>query len=345
MSHRGELTERMLHLPLLLAERPHSQQELARIFNVKSKTIRRDVDALSRYYPIVDERDGREVMYRFSDDYKFRSPPFIPAELATLVLAQESIAATGLMALGSPFARYGRSLMAKVKSSLHPSVRDKLDALAAVFGTASVAAKDFAPHAALIDRLTQAAVENRRLRLRYYTLATDTIKERIVEPYAVYFDPDGATLKLIGYDHHRGQILPFAIDHIRTLRETDEKFQRPIDFDLQQYLSANCFNGIHGEPLTIRLRAHDVTARVFAERLFHESQRTIERTPRTAGQAETTTIEMHVASGRGLVRFILSWGPDVEVLAPPSLRREVAEAYRHALARYADDEITDDEKI
>jgi predicted DNA-binding transcriptional regulator YafY len=338
MSHRGELTERMLHLPLLLAERPHSQRELAEHFHVHGKTIKRDIDALSSYYPVAEERDGREVVYSFSDGYKFHSPPFTPAELATLVLAQESIAATGLTALGSPFARYGRSLMAKVRSSLHPSVRDKLDALASVFGTASVAAKDFAPHAALIDRLTQAALERRRVRLRYYTLATDTVKERTVEPYAVYFDPDGATLKLIGFDHHRDKILPFAIDHIRSLRETSEKFERPADFELQSYLSANCFNGIHGEPLNIRLRASGVAARIFAERRFHESQSTVERTPRTAGQTETTTIEMRVARGRGLNRFILSWGPDVEVLAPRSLRREVAQAYTRALALYAGDE-------
>jgi predicted DNA-binding transcriptional regulator YafY len=335
MSHRGELTERMMRLPLLLAERPHSQQELARIFNVNSKTIRRAIDALSGYYPIMDERDGREVVYRFSDGYKYEPPPLTPAELATLVLAQESIAATGLTALGSPFARYGHSLMTKVKSSLPPSLRDKLDALAAIFGSATVAAKDFAPHAALIDRLTQAAVESRRIRLRYYTLATDTITERTVEPYVVYFDPDGATLKLIGYDYRRGKILPFAIDHIRSLRETGEKFERPADFNLARYLSANCFNGIHGAPITVRLRAHGVTARVFAERTFHESQRIIERTPRTTQQAETTTIEMRVASGRGLVRFILGWGPEVEVLAPPDLRREIAQAYRNALARYA----------
>jgi predicted DNA-binding transcriptional regulator YafY len=328
----------MAQLPLLIAERPHTQRELSELFHVHGKTIRRDIDTLSRYYPIVDERDGREVLYRFSGTYKYQPPPLTPAELATLVLAQESIAATGLTALGSPFARYGRTLMAKVKSSLHPTLRDKLDALAAVFGTASIAAKDFAPHATLIDRLTQAAVESRRVRLRYYTLATDTVMERIVEPYAVYFDPDGATLKLIGYDHYRGKILPFAIDHIRSLRETDEKFQRPMDFDLQQYLSANCFNGIHGEPLTVRLRAHGVTARVFAERLFHDSQHMIESTTRTAQQAETTTIEMRVASGRGLVRFILSWGADVEVLTPDSLRHEVAGAYRHALLHYSGDE-------
>lgn len=338
MSHRGELTERMALLPLLLAERPHSQQELASIFNVNSKTIRRDIDVLSSRYPIVDEREGREVFYRFSGSYKYEPPPLTPAELATLVLAQESIAATGFTALGSPFARYGRSLMAKVKSSLPPSLRDKLDALAAVFGSAAVPAKDFAPHADLIDRLTQAALESRRVRLRYYTLATDTITERTVEPYVVYFDPDGATLKLIGYDHYRGKIIPLAVDHIRSLRETDEKFERPADFNLARYLSANCFNGIHGDPVTVRLRAYGVTARVFAERTFHESQRVIERTPRSAGKAETITIEMYVASGRGLNRFITGWGPEVEVLSPPDLRHEIAQAHRHALERYAEDE-------
>lgn len=334
MSHRGELSERMALLPLLLAERPYSQQELASIFNVNGKTIRRDIDVLSGRYPIIDEREGREVFYRFREDYKYEAPPLNPAELATLVLAQESIAATGFTALGSPFAKYGRSLMAKVKSSLHPSLRDKLDALAAILGSAAVPAKDFTPHATLIDRLTQAAVESRRVRLRYYTLANDTITERTVEPYVVYFDPDGATLKLIGYDHYRGKILPFAIDHIRSLRETDEKFERPADFNLARYLSANCFNGIHGDPVTVRLRAHGVTARVFAERTFHESQRTVERTPRTAGHAETTTIEMRVASGRGLNRFILGWGPELEVLSPPELRREIAEAHSQAQARY-----------
>jgi predicted DNA-binding transcriptional regulator YafY len=341
MSHRGELTERMLHLPLLLAERPHSQQELAHIFNVKTRTIRRDIDALSVYYPIVDERDGRAVIYSFSDDYRYRPPPLTPIELATLVLAQESIAATGLTALGSPFARYGRSLLTKVRASLHPLVRAKLDALAAILGSASVAAKDFAPYAAIIDRLTQAALERRPVRLRYYTLTSDSVTERTVEPYAVYFDPDGATLKLIGYDHQRGKIIPFAIDHIRALRETDERFERPADFDLQKYLSANCFNGIHGEPVNVCLRASGVTARIFAERQFHESQCIVERSPRTSRQAdETTIIEMRVAGGRGLLRFIMSWGPDVEVLAPPELRAEVTAAYQEALARCAGDVTT-----
>lgn len=50
---------------------------------------------------------------------------------------------------------------------------------------------------------------------------------------------------------------------------------------------------------------------------------------------ETTTIEMRVAGGRGLVCFILGWGPDVEVLSPPDLRDEVANAHRRALSIYS----------
>jgi predicted DNA-binding transcriptional regulator YafY len=337
MSHRGEMTERAVEIPLLLSERPRSLRELAEYFGVSTKTIKRMIIALMVKIPIIPERDGREMRYSFSDGFRYKPPPFSPAEIATLLLAQQSIAATGLTAISSPFAKHARSLLAKARASLHPSLHNELDAMAAVYGSAAVPAKDFSEHAATIDRLTRAAIERRRVWLRYYTMNTDTLSERTVEPYAVYFDPDGATLKLIAYDHLRQRILPFSIDHIKSLRETDEHFIRPPDFDLNEFLAVNCFNGIHGEPVDVRLRAHGITARIFAERVFHRTQQLIERMPRTTEKEETVTIEMRVASGRGLVRFILSWSPDVEVLSPESVRLEVAEAHRRALARYGDE--------
>jgi predicted DNA-binding transcriptional regulator YafY len=400
----------MALIPLLIAERPHSQRELSNLFRVSSKTIRRDVDILSRHYPIVSIREDKELRYAYSDGYEYHPPTLTPAELATLLLAQEAIATTGLGAVGSPFARYGRSLLAKVRASLPTLLREKLDGLANVLGSATVPAKDFTPYWETIDRLTGAAVERRRVVLNYYTLARGATTERKVDPYCIYFDPDGATLKLIGFDHYRRQIIPFAIDHIISIEETHEAFERPADFNLREYLSENCFNGIHGEPVTVRLRAHGVAARIFAERTFHPSQRIVERTadsvsgsagipagnaragmslsepqalatgsvdresgrasqdelatgsvarpsgrasqdagsregttqstvnPRRAKPAspdsaeETTTIEMRVAGGRGLERFILSWSPDVEVLEPRELREKVAEAHRLGLS-------------
>jgi predicted DNA-binding transcriptional regulator YafY len=332
MSHRGDLTERLVRIPLLLAEGAHSQRELAREFGVDGVTIRRNINELSRFYYITDEREGREVVYRFGDGYEYRPPNFTPAELATLLLAQQSIAATGITSFGTPFAGYGRALLAKVRAALPSALRDYLDALASIFGTAAVPAKDYQPHAETIDRLTKAAVACRRVRMRYHTLHSGEVKDRDFDPYAVYFDPDGATLKVIGLDHDSGQIKPFSIDHIQALSETGETFTRPPGFDLQAFLTEYCFNGIHGEPMTVRLRAYGVTARIFAERQFHPSQQIIEHMSKSA-RREETTIEMRVARGRGLERFILSWMPHVEVLSPLELREKVAEELKKGLAR------------
>ncbi|MCP9495163.1 MAG: WYL domain-containing protein [Pyrinomonadaceae bacterium MAG19_C2-C3] len=329
-SHRGDLTARMVELLLLLTDGSRSQRELIKHFGVDRKTIKRAIDALSLHYQIVEEPDGREIRYRFSDDYKFVPPTLTPSELATLLLAQESIAATGLSAFGSPFAEHARRLLMKVRISLPAPLQAKLDALASVFGSAAVAAKDFAPHAATVDRLTNAAMEQRQVRLRYHSLTDDKIKERLIDPYSVYFDPDGATLKLIAYDYLRHDIIPFSIDHIKTLHDTDTHFTRPPDFNLHHYLTERCFNGIHGEPITVRLRAHNMTARIFRERVFHPSQHVVEDTP------NTVTIEMRVARGRGLVRFILSWSPDIEVIKPEELLCEIADLHRQSLARMVD---------
>lgn len=442
MSHRGDLTERLAVLPVMLAEKPHTQRELAEHFNVAPRTIRRSVDELSRYHPITIERKGREVRYRFGGKHLFRSPVLTVGELSVLLLAQESIAATGLTGVGTPFAQYGESLLRKVRESLPPSLRERFTALSSILGSATVPAKDFSRHVQVIDTLVAAASMNHRVRLRYYTLARNAVTERKVDPYVIYFDPDGATLKLIGYDHYRKGILPFAIDHIQVLEELDERFRRPVGFNLREYLTANCFNGIHGAPVRVVLKAYGVTARVFAERSFHPSQQVIERVSgitrgrksrlaqvdkgtrssskeglhlkrsdmgqgtreldvhstgvgerfgaahtqirrkqsqvaKRVGQdarrrrgnrfssewdanassseweansfssrdaqhryeagldlQESTTIELTVAGGRGLMRFILSWGADVEVLEPESLRREVALAHRRALERY-----------
>lgn len=332
-SRRGDLTHRLLEIPLLLAERRRSQRELAQELGVSQRTVKRCIDALSLTYPIEEEREGREVYYRLMGG-RFVPPEFTPAELGALLLAEEALGETGLTAIDSPFAAQFESLMVKVRAALPAVLRERLDQLAAVFGSATSPAKDFGAHAEKIRRLVEAAVERRRVRMHYHALTSDRVTQRLFDPYVIYYDPDGATLKVIGRDHHRGGIIPFSIDRIRRLRLTNAKFERPADFDLREFLAENCFNGIHGEPITVRLRARGVTARIFAERVFHRTQRIIARKPSEGEKLEEIEIEMRVARGRGLARFILSWSPDVEVLAPEELRREIAEAYELALSRY-----------
>jgi predicted DNA-binding transcriptional regulator YafY len=334
MSHSDKMATRFEELPYMLAERPHTQKELVEHFKADRKTIKSSINTLKKRHKITETKEGRHIYYYSIGGYK--RPNFTALEMATLLLAQEAIGSTGLTAISSPFARHAESLLQKVRDSLPASLREKLDAMVAVYGSATAPAKDFTPYAGTIDRLTNAAVERRRILMRYHSLNSGEVKERKFDPYAVYFDPDGATIKVIGYDHEHGEIRTFSVDHIQRFRETGERFKRPPDWDLRDHLARYCFNGIHGEPIKVRLRVHGVTASVFAERTFHRSQREIERYPPSSERPDSITIEMEVAGGRGLVRFILSWAPEIEVISPPELLRQVAESHRQALARCAE---------
>lgn len=333
LTKRGKMTDRLADLPYVIAERRQSLQELAKRFEVSQRTIKRTIDSLTSHYDIRPVREGRQTYFEFADGYSFLQPRFSPMELATLLLAQEAIAATGLTGLRSPFTRHAQSLLKKVRQSLPKSLHDKLEALSRVYGSATQPAKDFTPHVGKIEQLVNAAVACRRLRMRYHGLSKNDVSERLFDPYVVYFDPDGATLKVIGYDHKNKDLRPFSIDRISSLLETTGRFPPP-DFNLREFLTEHCFNGIHADPVTVRLKAYGTTARIFAEREFHPSQKVIARAEKTAGDPETITVEMRVAGGRGLERFILSWLPEIEVLSPQSLRDRIAELLRQNLRRH-----------
>src|SRR5262245_49113610 len=117
-SHRGDLTERLIKILLLLAEGQRTQSELAGICGVNNVTIQRNLTELIRHYFIVDERRGREMVYKFGDNYEFRPPTLTPGELATLLLAQQTIGSGGLL----------RSRSRARVLNTHPALCDRLNA-------------------------------------------------------------------------------------------------------------------------------------------------------------------------------------------------------------------------
>jgi predicted DNA-binding transcriptional regulator YafY len=334
MSYRQALTERLIQIIFKLVRRPHSRQELAREFGVDAKTISRDLDALGLEYPITETKQGREIVYRFADGFAFDFPQIEIEELAVLLLAQEAIKGIGITTGDSFYAARAESLLDKIRKSLPRSIKEKMDALAAVYGSAIVPSKNFSSHAAVIDRLASCAVRRVKVEIRYHGLNSDRLESRTIDPYAVYFDPDGATLKLAAFDALKSRVSVFSIERIHSFKELNETFVRQTDFVLKDYLLENCYNGIHGAPVTVILKTSGITARIFAERQFHPSQKIIERKQKRGDAPEIITIQMTVANGRGLIRFILSHLPNIEVISPPEVRREVKRVMAAGLEKF-----------
>lgn len=319
---RYSLSNRLNELEQYLLSQPRTQKEIAEHFGVDRKTVRRAIDKLSLTLDVYEEKDGRHTIYKILKP-DLKSENFTPMEIAALLLSSETIAAGGSLSFGSPYAEAGKSLIEKVRRRLPPRIRQNLDELAMVLGTAAVPNKNYSEFGAVIEELTTAAVERRTVRMIYAGLSSRRREERFYDPFNIYLDPDGATLKTIGYDHKNRRIGPFSLDRILKIVITREKFTRPPDFNLSEHLEKNCFNGIHNPLVTARLRAYGTTARIFNERKFHPSQKTLFH--RKTKSAEEIEVEMTVAGGRGLERFILSWLPEIEVVAPEELRSDIAE--------------------
>ena len=319
---KSSLSSQTIELQHYLLSRRRTQKEIAEHFGVDRKTVRRAIDKLGQFAPVNEERKGRHTFY-FIPDNDFNSSQLTPIELAALVLSQEAISAGGNFSRASPFAEAGRSLIEKVRSKMPPRVRHNLDELSKILGTSVVPNKDYSKFGATIEELTTAAIERRTVSMHYESLSSSRNEKRLFDPYNIYLDPDGATLKTIGYDHRNARISPFSLDHIKSIKITKETFLRPPDFDLREFLTENCFNGIHGTPINVKLKVFGVTAGIFAERQFHPSQKTISVERSKDRRIEEVEIEMRVAAGRGLERFILSWLPEIEVSAPESLRSDM----------------------
>ncbi len=327
---KSSLSNKIVELENYLFKHRRTQKQIVEHFGVDRKTVRRAIDKLGQFAMVNEEREGRNTVY-FIPETDFNSSRLTPIELAALILSQEAISAGGsFSSVSSPFAEAGKSLVEKVRSKMPPRFKRHLDELSTILGTSVISNKDYSEFGSTIDELTTAAIERRTVSMRYESLSSSRNAQRLFDPYNIYLDPDGATLKTIGYDHLNARISPFSLDRIKSIRLTKEIFLRPAHFDLRKFLTENCFNGIHGAPVTLRLKVTGITAAVFAERQFHPSQRIISLKKSKNKRIEEIEIEMRVASGRGLERFILSWLPDIEVIAPQDLRLNIRQIVSRA---------------
>ena len=123
----------------------------------------------------------------------------------------------------------------------------------------------------------------------------------------------------------KNQVETFAISRFRKLKAAGRRFARPVDFNPEAY-ARRAFGIVGGEdPIKVRLLFAPKLAVYITERQWHPSQ---EFHIRHDGRVEMC---METTGRKELVRWILSWTPDVKVLAPASLGGRIAEKLKAGL--------------
>ncbi|MCB1069177.1 MAG: WYL domain-containing protein [Kiritimatiellae bacterium] len=117
----------------------------------------------------------------------------------------------------------------------------------------------------------------------------------------------------------------FALSRILSIRASEGEIPIPGDWSAQAYFR-EAFGISHGRaPFPVRLRFTPKVSAYIENRVWHPDQTVRRRRDGSVDLAFTTS------GWKELVRWVLSWQPDVKVLAPVRLRLRVEEKMREAL--------------
>ncbi len=180
--------------------------------------------------------------------------------------------------------------------------------------------------------LTRAWAERRVVTIDYSPAnyeAGAAPRQATVRPYLLEPSLQTHALYLIGFDEERNALRTFKIERIGTAALTPRTFEPPDPAATTSALRAAWDIIADQPPVEVVLRfGANVAGRVL-EATWHPTQ-----TVETADDG--ALVWRATVSGTIEVRlWILSWGDDVEVIEPASLRDDVAGTLGRALARYA----------
>lgn len=179
----------------------------------------------------------------------------------------------------------------------------------------------------VLEAITRAWADRRRVVIRYRA-ASGTLTERRISPYFLEVSRSEPSSYVIAYDDLRSALRTFKLERIVSAEALDERYSIPDDFDPYAYLGSAW--GVMDEvEVEVRLRFTPAVAARVKESVWHHSQRI---TDMPGGGCE---LAMRVGGIREVRAWVLGWGGDVEVLAPPALRDEVREHARRMLELYA----------
>jgi proteasome accessory factor B len=304
-------------------------RQLAEQIEVTQKTIQRDISFMQNDLGLPLEYDGAKHGYFYERPvHEFPLMQYSVEDVVALFLARKAIEPLQ----GSPLEATLRDSFKRLSGALHGEVSFHWSDLDEAFSVkdAGVVPADVR----LFEKVARAVLECRTLRFDYRKIDGEEWESRSVRPFHVA-DFDGGWY-VIGYDEDRKAKRTFALQRMKAVRVMKSKFLRPGDFSLSDHLGGS-FGVWHrpedkGKTQRVVLRFTGWAARMVSERRWHPSQ----QTKWIGKKEEVLEIVFELSGFEEIRRWILSWGPQVEVLEPKDLRASIAAALDESRKFYAD---------
>jgi len=296
--------------------------EIARRVGVSKRTVYRDLVALEGEIGVPLWNDGHGTWGVAAD-------ALLPPMKLTVPEAMAVVLSARLMARYAD--KYDPDLAAafqKLEEGLPSTLAEHVERTMAVMAERPRDGR-FSRH---VHLLTRAWAERRTVTFTYapgaYEGREATPRSARVRPYLIEPSLQTHALYLIGHDETRDAIRTFKIERIVDLALAPETFEEP-DAAAFEALIPRAWDIIADQPpVEVVLRFRPAVAARVGEATWHPSQH-------VTADADGSLLWRATVAGTIEIRlWILSWGDEVEVLEPATLRDDVQATLERALDRY-----------
>lgn len=288
--------------------------------DVSKRTIQNDINILEADYGIeLDEKlkSGRQRLYRYVDT-NYTIPLFRINDEERHKL-QDAIRVLEYFE-GEPTYDWARTLLMQIEGGLFTSESTPV---------VSFQSNPDLKGINLFGKLLQAIIKKRVLKIEYAPFGRDSYSERIYPYYLKQFNDRWYLIaQAVGYDTFGH----YALDRIEGFEVISIPYKES-NVDFEEY-----FDDVIGVTVPEHLEPMDVVMRVSNNRFnyiktkpLHLSQRIIEE------EEDYAIISINVKVNKELESLILSFGGDIEVLAPNSFRARIEDKIKVMNQRYSKD--------
>lgn len=309
-SARSQLC-RLLQLILALqANRFPNARRLAEVCEVSTRTIYRDLETLTGAgFPVRYEADRQG--YYLPSGFVFQPPELDENEARAVLLHCQGAGADDPLGLQ----RAAQQGAWKLIAMLDPPVRERVRALGELVCTRAEPFEAPAARRIVYERLIEALASRVQVRIWFCNPEDLVWNSTKVSPYRLVLD--GPRWYLIGRSTLHRDVKVFLLSWVRRLELTDEKALVPPRFDLARFVGRAWRVQRGPKRLQVWLRFSPRAAPEIEEHRWHSTQRV---EPRDDGGVD---LHLDLDGGDEVLGWILSFGEQVEVIAPAELRRRV----------------------
>ena len=307
---KGKFDRLLKIVNLLDRDKNCTVELLAQELGVTRRSVFRYLASLQEVgFPVYFDEGHRT--YRFNEGFRLKKALLETDEILALALAKKI-----LPFLGSRLEQAMHKLERKLLETAAPSAAGRrLAAAPIILAPQEKPAADHPEN--LLKDLSMACLDHRLVRLTYHSLYADELTQRDVEPYYLFFTPEGFWI-LRAYCRLRADWRTFALDRIREW----EILEKPVlprirGSELEEDLGKGFGDYMDGETVQVVVRFSPEIRPHLERKIWHPSQKN--------KLLKDGSLEISLAtSGIDAVKsWLYRWIPHFRVIRPGFLIDEI----------------------